>query len=214
MQTARMLLKRNLPDNIKIGTVANMLELLDRNASRVEALLKLAIQEQYNITVSTSDQLRIERREFDLWPVVEDLLHDFKPLAESSPVRIVNTVPTELTVYGDALLLGQVFQNLLSNAVRYTTQGQVVVGAESIDDGQSAHCWVRDTGAGIEPERLGRIFDKLETDPNRKGGLGLGLAIVKQIIEAHGGKVSVKSELGKGSTFTFTIPGKMGNMIS
>jgi signal transduction histidine kinase len=146
--------------------------------------------------------------------VVEDLLHDFKPLAESSPVRIVNTVPTELTVYGDALLLGQVFQNLLSNAVRYTTQGQVVVGAESIDDGQSAHCWVRDTGAGIEPERLGRIFDKLETDPNRKGGLGLGLAIVKQIIEAHGGKVSVKSELGKGSTFTFTIPGKMGNMIS
>ena len=214
MQTARMLLNRNLPDNIKIGTVANMLELLDRNASRVEALLKLAIQEQYNITVSTSDQLRIERREFDLWPVVEGLLHDFKPLAESSPVRIVNSVPTELTVYGDALLLGQVFQNLLSNAVRYTTQGQVVVGAESIDDGQSAHCWVRDTGAGIEPERLGRIFDKLETDPNRKGGLGLGLAIVKQIIEAHGGKVSVKSELGKGSTFTFTIPGKMGNMIS
>src|SRR5215470_7713015 len=98
MQTARMLLTHNLPDNVKIGTVANMLELLDRNASRLEALLKLANQEQYNITVSTTDQLRIERREFDLWPLVEGLLHDFKPLAEHSPVRIVNTVPTELTV--------------------------------------------------------------------------------------------------------------------
>jgi signal transduction histidine kinase len=208
MQTARMLLKRNLPDNVKSGTVANMLELLDRNASRLEALLKVANQEQYNIAVSTTDQLRVERREFDLWPLIEGLLHDFKPLAEHSPVRIVNTVPTELAVFGDAMRLGQVFQNLLSNAVRYTTQGQIVVGAESIDDGQTAHCWVRDTGAGIDPERLGRIFDKLETDPNRKGGLGLGLAIVKQIIEAHGGRVSVESEPGKGSMFSFTIPGK------
>ena len=59
----------------------------------------------------------------------------------------------------------------------------------------------------IEPERLGRVFDKLETDQARKGSLGLGLAIVKQIVEAHGGQVFVESKIGKGSTFSFTLPG-------
>src|SRR5215471_7687274 len=208
MQTARVLLQRNLPENVRTGTVGNMLELIERNAARVDALLKIATQEQYNIAVSTSHEVRLERRELDLWPLVEGLLHDLKPLAEKSPVRIVNSIPTELTIFADAMFLGQVFQNLLSNALRYTTEGQIVVGAQSIDDGLTVRCWVSDTGAGIEPGRLGRVFDKLETDAERKGGMGLGLAIVKQVVEAHGGKVFVESELGKGSTFTFLIPGK------
>jgi len=208
MQTARILLQHNLPENVRTGTVGNMLELIERNAARVDALLKIATQEQYNIAVSTSHEVRLERRELDLWPLVEGLLHDLKPLAEKSPVRIVNSIPTELTIFADAMFLGQVFQNLLSNALRYTTEGQIVVGAQSIDDGLTVRCWVSDTGAGIEPGRLGRVFDKLETDAERKGGMGLGLAIVKQVVEAHGGKVFVESELGKGSTFTFLIPGK------
>jgi two-component system phosphate regulon sensor histidine kinase PhoR len=212
MQTARMLLKRSLPENVQTGTVVNMLELIERNAARVEALLKVATQEQYNIAVSTSQEMKVERRELDLWILVEGLLRDLKPLAENSPVRIVNSIPTDLTIFADALLLGQVFQNLLSNALRYTTQGQIVIGAQSIDEGQTVRCWVSDTGAGIEPERLGRVFDKLETDADRKGGLGLGLAIVKQIVEAHGGKAFVESERGVGSTFTFLIPGNATSM--
>jgi signal transduction histidine kinase len=95
MQTARILLQRNLPENVRTGTVGNMLELIERNAARVEALLKAATQEQYNIAVSTSHEIRLERRELDLWPLVEGLLHDLKPLPESSPVRIVNSVPTD-----------------------------------------------------------------------------------------------------------------------
>jgi len=208
MQTARVLLKHNLPENVQSGTVGNMLELIERNAARVEALLKMATQEQYNIAVGASQIMRLERREFDLWPLVEELLRDLKPLAENSPVRIVNSVPTDLTIFADALLIGQAFQNLLSNALRYTTQGQIAIGAQSIDEGQTVRCWVSDTGAGIEPDRLGRVFDKLETDADRKGGMGLGLAIVKQVVEAHSGKVFVESKLGKGSTFTFLIPGK------
>jgi signal transduction histidine kinase len=206
MQTARMLLRRSLPESVQSGAVGNMLELIERNAARLEALLKVATQEQYNIAVSTSREMRVERRELDLWILVEGLLRDLSALAENSPVRIVNSVPTDLTIFADGMLLGQVFQNLLSNALRYTTQGQIVIGAQSIDDGQTVRCWVSDTGAGIEPERLGRVFDKLETDADRKGGLGLGLAIVKQVVEAHGGQVFVESELGAGSTFTFLIP--------
>jgi signal transduction histidine kinase len=65
---------------------------------------------------------------------------------------------------------------------------------------------VRDDGVGIHPDRLGRVFDKLETDPNpKRAGLGLGLAIVKQIIEAHGGEIAVESEEGRGTTFRFAL---------
>jgi len=67
-------------------------------------------------------------------------------------------------------------------------------------------CWVQDTGAGIDPERIEKIFEKLETDHKpEKRGVGLGLAIVKQIIELHDGTVAVESRVGEGSTFTFEI---------
>jgi signal transduction histidine kinase len=62
------------------------------------------------------------------------------------------------------------------------------------------------TSAGIPAERLGKVFEKLETDPERKDGIGLGLAIVKQFVEAHGGQVTVDSKLGQGSIFRFTLP--------
>src|SRR5207253_5838894 len=169
--------------------------------------LKQAFQEQHNIAVGTTDEIRVEKREFDLWPLIESLLTDLQPLTESSLVQVINSIPYDFVIFAVALLLTQVFQNLLSNAIRYTTRGQIVIGAERIDEGQTVRCWVRDTGAGIEPERLGRVFDKLETDPNRKGSLGLGLAIVKQIVEAHGGQVFVESKLDEGSTFSFTLPG-------
>lgn len=67
-----------------------------------------------------------------------------------------------------------------------------------------------DNGAGIPADRLDKVFDKLETDPDKKGGMGLGLAIVRQFVEAHGGQVVVESEIGQGSTFRFTIPDKAG----
>jgi len=67
-----------------------------------------------------------------------------------------------------------------------------------------------DNGAGIPADRLEKVFDKLETDTEKRGGMGLGLTIVKQFVEAHGGQVSVESEPGQGSTFRFTIPHKAG----
>ena len=70
-----------------------------------------------------------------------------------------------------------------------------------------AECWVQDTGTGIELERLDKIFEKLQTDQHPgKRGVGLGLAIVKQIVELHGGTITVESHVGEGSIFTFQIP--------
>lgn len=82
----------------------------------------------------------------------------------------------------------------------------VIIGAQKITELAAIECWVSDSGAGIPADRLGKVFGKLETDPDKKSGMGLGLAIVKQFVEAHGGQVSVESEPGQGSTFRFTIP--------
>jgi two-component system, OmpR family, phosphate regulon sensor histidine kinase PhoR len=202
MHTARTILADSLPPEIKTGRVETMLQVLFRNSGRLNALIHAAAQEQTNITAGVLEDRQIERREFDLWAVVEGLIHDLQPL-ERGPVRFVNTVPHDFVVFADALLITQVFQNLLSNAIKYTSTGHILVGAENNAEG--VRCWVSDTGAGIPPERLGKVFDKLETDPERKGGLGLGLAIVKQIVEAHGGQIIVESRLCEGSTFSFTL---------
>jgi signal transduction histidine kinase len=109
--------------------------------------------------------------------------------------------------YADASLIRRVLQNLIANAITYTPQGEVVIGARKTDHDE-VECFVRDNGAGIPPERHQSVFDKDQTDPEKDGGLGLGLAIVKTFVEAHNGVVTVESELGRGSTFRFTLPGR------
>jgi signal transduction histidine kinase len=121
---------------------------------------------------------------------------------------LINEIPEGLTALADTSMLSLIFQNLISNAIDYTPNGEVVVGARADGGGDGVECWVGDNGAGIPADRLEKVFDKLESDPDRKSGMGLGLAIVKQFVEAHGGRVSVDSELGQGSTFRFTIPSR------
>jgi signal transduction histidine kinase len=85
----------------------------------------------------------------------------------------VNEVPPDMRIFADAWLLGQVFQNLLSNAIRFTPNGKIKLGARN--SAGMAQCWVQDTGAGIDRERLDKIFEKLETDQQpEKRGVGLG----------------------------------------
>ena len=146
---------------------------------------------------------RPERRQFELWPLVQRLIHDLRPLASKDGIEVRNSVPRSLIVDADAGLLAQIFQNLLGNACKYAARGRVVICAQEQD--RVVTCSVQDNGAGIPPEMLPKVFDKLETDPDKEGS-GLGLAIVKQIVEAHGGAVNVESTLGEGATFTFTLP--------
>lgn len=110
-----------------------------------------------------------------------------------------------MTIFADARLLGLVFQNLISNGIKFTPNGKITVGANNAEG--STECWIQDTGAGIDADRLDKIFDKLETDQQPdKRGVGLGLAIVKQIVNLHGGSVTVESRVGEGSVFTLRIP--------
>ena len=107
-------------------------------------------------------------------------------------------------------MLRRVIQNLVANAITYTPRGEVVIGARETGAKGAIECWVSDNGSGIPEDRIEKIFDKLETDPEKPDGTGLGLAIVKMFVEAHGGKVTVETKEGSGSTFRFTLPGKAG----
>ena len=207
METAVTVLLHALPQHVRAGQVEKMLGILQRNGQRLNALLKRTSHDQQRIILATQETPP-ERREFDLWPLVERLLADIEPILGQPEVQVVNAVPEDLLVFADSLMLSQILQNLISNALRYTTRGEIRIGAENVrgGHGHSVRCWVADTGCGIEPQRIGRIFEKLESDRLHEGGLGLGLSIVKQLVEAHGGSVTVDSEVGRGSTFFFTIP--------
>ena len=183
-----------------------MLKTLHRNVQHLESLVEKVLKESAHIQTETG--VKLERREFDLWPLVEALIHDLHPVAGTASTQLINNIPDELIAYADASLLRRVFQNLVANAIKYTPRGEIVIGARETGADGAVECWVSDNGAGIPEDRLEIIFDKLETDPEREGGTGLGLTIVKTFVEAHGGTVTVESKEGVGSTFRFTLPGR------
>jgi two-component system, OmpR family, phosphate regulon sensor histidine kinase PhoR len=185
---------------------AQMLKALRRNVQQLEALVGKVLEE--NTSLQTEVGIKLERREFDLWPLVEALIHDLHPVAGTASAQLVNKVPDDLVVYADASLLRRVFQNLIANAIRYTPHGEVILGARELGAERAVECWVSDNGAGIPQELLEKVFAKGETDPEFAGGTGLGLAIVKTFTEAHGGTVAVESKEGVGSTFRFSLPAK------
>ncbi len=185
---------------------SKMLKTLRRSVMQLEGLVRRVLEE--NINLAGDDGIKVERREFDLWPLVESLLDEIGPVAGEAKASLVNKVPDDLAVFADAGLLKRVFQNLVVNAIRYTPGGEIVVGA--LDSGLQGgiDCWVSDNGAGIPQALLDNVFKKGESDPDNAEGTGLGLAIVQTFVEAHGGSVSVESTEGKGSTFRFSLPTK------
>jgi two-component system, OmpR family, phosphate regulon sensor histidine kinase PhoR len=202
---AAKVLDFTLKEPVRNTEMGLMLKTLHRNVNHLEDLVSTVIKE--NINLETETGIKLERRKVDLWPLVELLIHDLHPIAGTSSTKLINQVPDELMIYADAALLRRVFQNLIANAIKHTPRGEVVIGAKEIGGGD-IECFVRDDGTGIPEDRLDAVFDKLETDGEGDGALGLGLTIVKTFVEAHGGKVTVASELGAGSTFTFMVPGK------
>ena len=197
------ILQQRLPATGSDPETARLLKILARNAKQLDALVSNVLKE--NTQLLTELGVQVERRVFDLWPVVETLIQDLQPVAEKVAARLVNQVPDDLDVRADAALLRRVLQNLIANAIAYSPGGEVTVGARESTPDEGVECWVTDNGAGIPRDRIDKVFEALETDPERDG-LGLGLAIVKTFVEAHDGRVSVESVEGQGSTFRFTLP--------
>jgi signal transduction histidine kinase len=151
--------------------------------------------------------LPLEPSEQDVTSVVTEALESVRPLAEARGLRVAAEVPDEnIRVKCDRTRVLQVLGNLLGNALKFTPEsGQLTVGAR-VHQGE-VELWVRDTGAGIRPDALPHVFERYwQAKDAESRGTGLGLYIAKGIVEAHGGRIWAESQLGKGSTFTFTLP--------
>ena len=186
--------------------VGQMLKALRRNVSHLEKLVNKVIEENTNL--KTEVGIRLERRDTELWVLVEGLIHDLDPVAGSASTHLINKVPDELVAYADASLLRRIFQNLIANAIKHTPRGEIVIDAHESADKSAVECTVTDNGTGIDADFIGKIFEKGQTEGGDSEGKGLGLAIVKTFVEAHGGTVTVESEPGQGSIFRFLLPAK------
>jgi PAS domain S-box-containing protein len=139
--------------------------------------------------------------------LIQTALAAVQPLLEGHERILRADIPAGLPdVLADRLQIERVLANLMSNAVRHTKEGDEIAVTVTPHEGYVAVA-VTDTGSGIPPEYLPRIFEKFVQVPHApSGGAGLGLAISKHLVEAHGGQISVRSEVGRGTTFTFTLP--------
>ncbi len=152
-------------------------------------------------------ELELEPVRLDL--LVADVAATIEPLATERGITLEVLAHEPATVLGDEVRLIQVIMNLIDNAVAYTNAGGKVTLEVEVQNNH-AFLTVRDTGIGIAPEHLEHIFERFyRVDPARSraaGGTGLGLAIVDWIVRAHGGKITVESEVGQGTTFTIMLP--------
>jgi PAS domain S-box-containing protein len=144
----------------------------------------------------------------DMREPVHEILDSLRPQAEEAAITLRWEAPEDqLTLVMDGRRIQQVVTNLLHNAIKFTPKGGTITVRLSKDDG-GVRCEVIDTGAGIAEEDIPKLFQRFSQLQRgmAKGGTGLGLSISKSIVEAHGGHIGVKSRLGAGSTFWFTLP--------
>jgi signal transduction histidine kinase len=167
-----------------------------------------------DISEAESGAMPLLRQPVSLTAVVERAVELYRDVAEAKGVALSQVASQDVVVSGDRVRLEQVAANLLDNAVKYTgSGGRVTVSVER--EGRQAIMLVRDTGTGISPSEQPRIWERLyRGDESRtERGLGLGLSLVRAVVQAHGGTVSVKSEVGSGSVFTVSLPLEEGAPI-
>lgn len=161
-----------------------------------------------DISMIESGEMSLVFNQFSAKEFLESIVNEFMPIAEEKGIELkLDPIDEKLKLYGDKSRLKQVLTNLISNACKYTDHGMVEVRVSRVTNGKQI--LVKDSGLGIEKDKLGRIFERfyrIDKARSRKvGGTGLGLAIVKHILEAHKTKVSVASKPGIGSEFYFVL---------
>ena len=186
------------PDRYR-DALADCLEESDRVLVMLNTLM--------DISEAESGAMRLRRDAVELGDVVARAITLYRDVADAKGVGLTAHAPAGVVVPADRTRLEQVAANLIDNALKYTPAGGRV-DVEVLAEGERARIRVCDTGLGIRPDELPRIWERLfRGDTSRsERGLGLGLSLVKAVVEAHGGTVDVQSEPGRGSVFTITLP--------
>lgn len=200
--------ERILDDENLTGRQRHMLGIVRRNA----ALLLKLVGEILDLRKIQGGKMDLTVTEFNLADAVRLWVDDFKPLAASYEVTIVQKADGDLTVKADYYKVERICYNLISNALKYNRKGGTVT-VEAVRRGGNVEITVADTGVGIPKDVVSRVFDKFYRVRGGGSGTGVGLAVVKAFAELHGGRVSVKSVEGEGSEFKVELPQKVENAI-
>ncbi len=182
------------------------LQMIDKHTDRLTFL----IEDLLTISRLESGQIVLNLQPTSLREIGEHVFGDLQSRADERRITLDNQIPEAPQVLGDGDRLQQVLFNLIDNAIKYgRTDGRVTLGARTREDSM-IEAWVQDNGPGIPPDSVDRVFERFyrvdKARSREQGGTGLGLAIVKHIIQSHRGEVWLKSDLGSGSTFYFTLP--------
>ncbi|HXW84702.1 MAG TPA: ATP-binding protein, partial [Candidatus Binataceae bacterium] len=172
------------------------------------ARMRNLVDNLLNLARGEAATIALRRERIDFGRLAEEVSNRFRIQAEAKHVELVKRIEPVPVVLGDPVKLSWVVSNLLGNALRYTPDGGKIEVVARPENG-SARLEVADSGPGIEPELRDHIFERFaQYDANgaQKGSAGLGLAIVKDIVEAHGGRIFLDTEVGKGSHFIVDLP--------
>lgn len=198
--------KRNLEkENLAMFAPDRLRQMFEDDSRQVNRIGRL-IDDMLDITRLTSGRFNLAKERVDLRDLIQDVMNRFTPQLEAHGIEVKIKAPEEIIGFWDQYRIEQVFINLLTNAIRYGNNKPIHISLSK--DAVNAKFIVKDFGIGISPEDQKRIFQQFErvTTTHSTNGLGLGLYIVNQIIEAHGGHITLESELGKGSAFAVSLP--------
>jgi signal transduction histidine kinase len=181
------------------------LDIISRNSKR----LKQITDDVLDIARIESGSFSLNKEKFNLQEMITDILKDYEQsiIQYKKNLKIIyeSFETNQIIIEADRTRLCQVFRNLLNNAIKFTNEGSIIVVVQQKEN--EILVSIKDTGTGIHPEVLPKLFEKFATKTMR-GGTGLGLFISKSIIEMHGGKIwATNNKEGIGSTFTFSLPG-------
>jgi signal transduction histidine kinase len=184
-----------IPENLK-----SYLLTIQRNTNRIQ----MRMDQMLDLSRMKSDRLLFNREPILLSEVIGGYISEVTPVEKRLSIQV--DIPRDLLIHADRNALHDILINLLSNAFKFTADGgRVSILAGPRD--QSILLEIKDTGMGIPEDKLQMIFDEFyQVEGGKHGGTGLGLAIAKRLVEEQGGNIWVESQLGKGSTFYFTLP--------
>jgi len=181
----------------------NYMEIIESNNNRLLSL----VNEILDLSRVENGEIIIKKEPTDLNYLMKSIKQLFKFRCPETVSLTWNKPESPVSMETDANRLTQVFSNLISNALKHTPKGVISFGYELLSDTQEIRFFVKDTGTGIDPKFIEHIFDAYASqDAEQQRGFGLGLALCRIIVEKMGGTIEVDSTLGKGSTFTFTLP--------